>query len=99
MSKIDKIAQISPETRLIISPVLPTSIPALNRIVVTFNRLIFSKRAWWQELGFGSFVADGDVISSQFLSFNREWDKIHLGYRGMNKLTALAKAAIGNCFY
>ena len=45
MSKIDKIAQISPETRLIISPVLPTAIPALSRRVVIFNRLIFSKRA------------------------------------------------------
>ena len=70
MGKIHKIATISPKTRLIVSPILPTAIPALNRRIVAFNRLLFSKRAWWQELPLGDFIADNNLIVSQFLSFN-----------------------------
>ena len=77
-----KIAEISPNTRLIVSPILPTAIPALNLRIVAFNRLLVSQRAWWQELPLGDFIADNNLIASQFLSFNKERDKIHLGYRG-----------------
>ena len=94
MSKIHKITEISPNTRLIVSPILPTAIPALNRRIVAFNRLLFSERAWWQELPLGDFIADNNLIASQFLSFNKERDKIHLGYRGIEKLTSLVKVAI-----
>ena len=94
MSKVHKIAEISPKTRLIVSPILPTAIPALNRRIVAFNRLLFSERAWWQELPLGDFIADNNLIASQFLSFNKERDKIHLGYRGIEKLTSLVKVAI-----
>ena len=94
MGKIHKIAEISPKTRLTVSPILPTAIPALNRRIVAFNRLLFSEPAWWQELPLGDFIADNNLIASQFLSFNKERDKIQLGYRGIKKLTSLVKVAI-----
>ena len=94
MGKIHKIAEISLKTRLIVSPILPTAIPALNCRIVAFNRLLFSKRAWWQELPLGDFIANNNLIVSQFLSFNKERDKIHFGYRGIEKLTSLVKVAI-----
>ena len=94
LSKLDEIRKVSPETKVIVSPILPTAVPALNFRIVHFNRLLFSKREWWQELRFGNFLdMNSGLLSSHYRIFNK-WDKIHLGYRGINYLTSLVTAAI-----
>ena len=94
-SKIDEITKVSPRTKVMVSPILPTALRALNYRIVCFNRLLLSNRERWHILNFGDFLdVDNGLLDRNFRSFKNEFDKIHLGYRGISLLTSLVKSGI-----
>ena len=94
-SKIDEITKVSPRTKVMVSPILPTALRALNHRIVYFNRLLLSNRERWHILNFGDFLdVDNGLLDRNFRSFKNEFDKIHLGYRGISLLTSLVRSGI-----
>ena len=94
-SKINEITKLSPQTKVVVSPILPTALRALNFRIVYFNRLLPSNRERWHILKFGDFLDVNDGLLDQyFMTFRNRYDKIHLGYRGISLLTSLVKSCI-----
>ena len=56
MHKIEQIERLSPNTTIIVSPILPTGVNVLNDRARAFNRLLFSTRRWFLTLNFSSFA-------------------------------------------
>ena len=94
-SKINEITKLSPQTKVVVSPILPTALRELNFRIVYFNRLLLSNRERWHILKFGDFLDVNDGLLDQyFMTFRNRYDKIHLGYRGISLLTSLVKSGI-----
>ena len=87
MKKIEQIQKVSPSSKLIVSPILPTGIPLLNAKAVLFNARLFSVPRLWSILNFSVFADKNNTLSREFRSFRNRQDLIHLGYRGISTLT------------
>ena len=96
MYKVHQIGEISPNTKLIVSPILPTAIKKLNARARYFNSLLFSVRAWWRNLGFNDFLDGRGLLADTYRSFRNKTDCIHLGYIGINRLTSKVKSAMAD---
>ena len=56
---------------------------------------VISNRERWHILNFGDFLdVDNGLLDRNFRSFKNEFDKIHLGYRGISLLTSLVRSGI-----
>ena len=86
MNKIDRIGKLTPNTILIVSPILPTGIKALNNRARAFNRLLFSVKGWWLNLNFTIFANRDNALDYHYRCFNNPGDKIHLGRNGILEL-------------
>ena len=56
MKKIEQTQKVSPSSKLIVSPILPTGIPLLNAKAVLFNARLFSVPRHWSILNFSVFA-------------------------------------------
>ena len=86
LSKIESIGKLSPNTTVIVSPILPTAIRVLNERACLFNRLLFSTDRWWLELDFSIFLNNRNMLCNFYRCYNNPGDKIHLGSRGLREL-------------
>ena len=69
LKKIIDIKHLYPCSNIIVAPILPTQIRALNDRAKAFNNMLFSCRIrnpFWQTLGFNSFLDDDDLLDSNF---------------------------------
>ena len=86
MHKIGRISRLSPDTTVIISPILPTGVDILNERAGIFNELLFSTKRWWLELDFSIFANRFGMLDKYFRCFGNPKDKIHLGENGIREL-------------
>ena len=70
MSKIERIGMLSPNTTVIVSPILPTAIKVLNDRACYFNTLLFSINRWWLELDFSIFADDNNMLRNFYRCYN-----------------------------
>ena len=89
MSKIERIGMLSPNTTVIVSPILPTAIKVLNDRACYFNTLLFSINRWWLELDFSIFADDNSMLRNFYRCYNNPMDKIHLGSKGLRELESM----------
>ena len=89
MHKIERIGRLSPNTTVIISPILPTGVNILNERAGIFNQLLFSTKRWWLELDFSTFANRFGMLDKYFRCFGNPKDKIHLGANGIRELEHL----------
>ena len=89
MSKIERIGMLSPNTTVIVSPILPTAIKILNDRACYFNTLLFSINRWWLELDFSIFADDNNMLRNFYRCYNNPMDKIHLGSKGLRELETM----------
>ena len=89
MQKVDCIGKLSPNTTVIISPILPTGVDILNERACAFNKLLFSRKKWWAELNFSVFANRLNMLDNYFRCFSNPKDKIHLGANGIHELERL----------
>ena len=100
LHKLLQIRQLCPYSRIIVSPIPPTKIRALNDRARNFNSFIFScVNKFWYSLDFDTFLDDRlDLLDNNFgryfnVSTGRR-DRIHLGKLGISKLSLLIKEAV-----
>ena len=89
MSKIERIGMLSPNTTVIVSPILPTAIKVLNDRACYFNMLLFSINRWWLELDFSIFADANNMLRNFYRCYNNPMDKIHLGSKGLRELESM----------
>ena len=65
--KVNEITELSPQTKVVVSAILPTALRALNFRIVYFNRLLLSNRERWHILKFGDFLDVNDGLLDQYL--------------------------------
>ena len=99
LSTLIRVRNLSPYSKIIVSPIMPTKIRALDTKAIAFNRLIFSCiNKFWSELDFNSFVNESGLLDDNFgRHYNAETgrrDRIHLGRLGIARLGLMYKDAI-----
>ena len=94
MKKVNEIKFLSPNTKVIVSPILPTAIPELNSRALYFNSLLFAQKRQWGLLGFDAFCDSSGLLTQVYRRFSDRTDRIHLGFRGINLLTSKLRAEI-----
>ena len=91
MQKISSIRSICPHSKIIVSPIPPTAIQALNRRAIIFNRLLFSQKPFFSTLDFNMFCGSDDKLMTIYRCYNNKEDKIHFGSLGIKILTSKVK--------
>ena len=94
MHKLHIIRQNCPNSKIVISPILPTGIRVLNELALAFNRMLFSRANWFEELNFNQFCGDDGNLLKRFRCYGNERDNIHLGAVGIQALIAIVKRAL-----
>ena len=88
MNKLSTIRSICPNSRIIVSPILPTNIIELNMRAKMFNRMLFSSRTWFNALDFNQFCGDNDRLMHIYHSYNNPRNNIHLSILGIQVLAS-----------
>ena len=91
MKKISSIGSICPHSKIIVSPIPPTAIQALNRRAIIFNRLLFSQKPFFSTLDFNMFCGSDDKLMTIYKCYNNKEDTIHFGSLGIKILTYKVK--------
>ena len=91
LHKLHLIRQNCPNSKIVVSPILPTGIQALNERAVIFNRMLFSKANWFNELNFNQFCGDDGKLLKRFRCYGNGRDNIHLGAVGIQALISKIK--------
>ena len=94
MKKVNEIKYVSLNTKVIISPILPTAIPELNSHALYFNSLLFAQKRQWGLLGFDTFCNSSGLLAPVYRRYSNKNNRIHLGFRGINLLTSRLRAEI-----
>ena len=82
-----------PYAKVVVSPILPTGIYALNQRAIMFNRMLFSRAKWFDTLQFGEFCGEDGKLSKRFRCYSNGRDNIHLGAVGIQVLISMIKHA------
>ena len=94
MYKLNVIRSLCPHSKIVVSPIPPTAVLALNSRTIVFNRLLLSQRRFFSTMDFNMFCGnDGKLMYIYRCYMNRE-DKIHFGSLGIKILTSKIK----HCF-
>ena len=93
MHKLHLIKQFCPYAKVVVSPILPTGIYALNQRAIMFNRMLFSRAKWFDTLHFGEFCGADGKLSKRFRCYSNGRDNIHLGAVGIQVLIGMIKHA------
>ena len=94
MFKLNNIRSICPHSKIIISPIPPTAIPALNKRSIIFNKLLFSRDYFFTTMNFNMFCGPDGKLMDIYRCYNNKDDKIHFGSLGIKILTS----KIRHCF-
>ena len=94
MHKLHIIRQNCPNSKIVVSPILPTFFHALNECAVAFNKMLFSTANWFEELDFNQFCGVDGKLLKTFTCYGNGRDNIHLGAVGIQALIAKIKRAL-----
>ena len=91
MQKLNAIRFLCPYSKVMVSPILPTAIPILNKRALFFNKLLFAQRNWFTTLDFNLFCGNDGNLMDVYRCYNNRNDRIHLGSLGIQILSSKAK--------
>ena len=94
--KLDIIRSICPHSKIIVSPIPPTAIPALNKCAIIFNRLLFSQQRFFITMYFNMFCGSDRNLMNIYRCYMNRDDKIHFGSLGIKILTSKIKHCISH---
>ena len=91
IQKLNAIRSLCPYSKLMVSPILPTAIPTLNKRALIFNKLLFEQSNWFTTLDFNLFCGNDGKMMDIYRCNNNRRDRIHLGSLGIKILSSKAK--------
>ncbi len=92
VNKLSRICKLCPESKVTVSPILPTKLTWLNEKAIVFNQLLFKFCSQTQQIGtldFNSFVDSDGLLRSEYGRYFNKSDAIHLGSAGIYKLSRI----------
>ena len=92
ISKLDSIRKLCPDSRITVSPILPTKLPVLNEKAVMFNSILFKYCNTISNIGtldFNCFCDKDNLLGEKFGRYFDRSDNIHLGSTGIFMLSRL----------
>ena len=96
--KIAEIKKLCPKSRLIVSPILPTKLMALNDRACHFNRLVWDYVARFETsitiLDVHCFLNQQGLLDDYWGIYKKPWDKVHLGIYGIRMLAKIIKNCV-----
>ena len=95
-SKIEDIRRINKKCRILISPILPTRLPGLNKRAVYYNSLLFNDLAQSNlrvefVYGYDAFLDQDDCLNTELARFH---DHLHLNASGVRFMARCIKDLI-----
>lgn len=86
LQKLHQIRLICPNSKIIVSPILPTGVPALNDRARLFTNLLFTGPRWFELLDFRDYCNHECQLVQIYRCYNNPRDHIHLGRIGIDLL-------------
>ena len=86
LQKLHQIRLLCPNSKLIVSPILPTGVPALNERARLFTNLLYRGPQWFELLDFRVFCGNDDRLIQRYRCYGNPHDRIHLGRAGIELL-------------
>ena len=86
LQKLHQIRLVCPNSKLIVSPILPTGVPALNERARLFTNLLYRGPQWFELLDFRGFCGNDDTLIQRYRCYGNPYDRIHLGRAGIELL-------------
>ena len=87
LEKLHRIRQLCPNSKLIVSPILPTGVPALNERARLFNNnLLYTGPQWFELLDFRVYCGTDGRLQETYRCYSNVRDRIHLGRIGIELL-------------
>ena len=86
LHKLHQIRLVCPNSKLIVSPILPTGVPALNERARLFTNLLYRGPQWFELLDFRVFCGNDDSLIQRYRCYGNPYDRIHLGRAGIELL-------------
>ena len=78
LQKLHQIRLLCPNYKLIISPILSTVVPALNKRAILFTNLLHRGPQWFELLDFRVFCGNNDRLIQRYHCYGNPYDHIHL---------------------
>ena len=98
--KVNEIKLVCPRSKVYVSPILPTKDRALNERCLYFNKLLFEfirkSMGEIQSHDFNVFLdkKDNGMLSSEMGRYNKPYDTLHLGAKGLRKLVEIIRLCV-----
>ena len=87
LEKLHRIRQLCPNSKLIVSPILPTGVPVLNERARLFNNnLLYTGPQWFELLDFRVYCGTDGRLQEMYRCYSNIRDRIHLGRIGIELL-------------
>ena len=86
LQKLHQIRLVCPNSKLIVSPILPTGVPALNERTRLFSNLLHRGPQCFELLDFRVFCWNDDTLIQRYRCYGNPYDRIHLGHAGIELL-------------
>ena len=94
MYKLNVIRSLCPHSKIVVSPIPPTAVLALNYRAIVFNRLLLSQRRFFSTMDFNMFCGNDGKLMDIYRCYMSREDKIHFGSLAIKILTSKIK----HCF-
>ena len=100
ISKLEKICQLCPTSRVNVSPILPTRLQHLNQKAIVFNKTLFNYintcNSKIGSLDFSGFLDESQtLLDKRFCRYQNE-DPVHLGSTGIFTLASIIRAKVNS---
>ena len=83
LQKLHQIRLVCPNSKLIVSPILPTGVPALNERARIFTNLLHRGPQWFELLDFRVFCGNDGTLIQRYRCYGNPYDRIALGRAGI----------------
>ena len=79
LQKLHLIRQVCPNSKFIVSPILPTGVPVLNERARLFTNLLYTGPQWLELLYFRVYCGTDGRLQETYRCYSNARDRIHIG--------------------
>ena len=94
LHKLHRISQVCPNSKLIVSPILPTGVPALNDRARLFTNLLYTGPRWFDLLDLKVYCGADGGLKEMYRCYSNRRDRIHIGRVGIELLRNIVISCI-----
>ena len=94
LQKLHQVRRVCPNSKIIVSPILPTGVPVLNERARLFTNLLYTGPRWFELLDFRAYCGTNGGLLQKYRCYGNTRDRIHLGRIGIDLLKNMLISSI-----